>query len=409
MPSPTRCITTRDVRRFVDEHVFGSTPSEHSVTHGRVGIELELVARAHDGAPLPPLDELAALVGPSLPSGSRLTFEPGGQLELSGPTFPGVGPATAAMTDDVAAARAALAPLGIDLVGIGLDPTGPRPRVLDAARYAAMESYFDTRWPDGRTMMRHTASVQVNLDLGPEALVDARWARAHDVLPVLAATFANSPFDATGAPSGWRSTRLAVWNRIDPRRTRWVARTGVSAATAWNSFALDAPVMLIRTGKGECVPCLRPLPFARWIHDGHELGWPTLDDFAYHLTTLFPPVRPRGWFELRAVDALPDEWWPVAVAVTTALLDDPEAADAASRLTPELRNRWGDAARYACADPAIGHAAERCFAAALPALARIGADDHTIAAAETYYERYVARRRCPADDLHPDPSRVAVT
>jgi glutamate--cysteine ligase len=257
-------------------------------------------------------------------------------------------------------------------------------------------------------MMRHTASVQVNLDLGPSALVEARWARAHDVLPVLAAMFANSPFDVSGTSTGWCSTRLAVWNRIDPRRTRWVARAGVSAATSWNSFALDAPVMLIRTDDGECVPSLRSLTFARWIHDGHELGWPTLDDFAYHLTTLFPPVRPRGWLELRAVDALPDEWWPVAVAVTTALLDDPEAADVASRVTPALGNRWRDAARYACAQPIVGAAAEQCFAAALPALPRLGADRATIAAAETYYERFVARRRCPADDLHPDPSRVAV-
>ena len=30
------------------------------------------------------------------------------------------------------------------------------------------------------------------------------------------------------------------------------------------------------------------------------------------------------------IDALPEEWWPVAVAVTTALLDDPP---------PRLRDR----------------------------------------------------------------------
>ena len=51
---------------------------------------------------------------------------------------------------------------------------------------------------------------------------------------------------------------------------------------------------------------LAPLTFAEWIEDGHELGWPTLDDLDYHLTTLFPPVRPRGWLELRMIDALPD-------------------------------------------------------------------------------------------------------
>jgi glutamate--cysteine ligase len=313
------------------------------------------------------------------------------------------------MAADVAVARDAFTPHGIDLVGIGLDPTGMRERVTDVSRYAAMEAYFDTRWPQGRTMMRNTASIQVNVDLGSPGQVDVRWRRAHDLLPVLAAAFANSPFDANGAPSGWRSTRLSVWHQIDARRTRSVARAESSAATAWTTFALDAPVMLFRVSDDTCVPSLTPITFARWIHNGHELGWPTLDDFAYHLTTLFPPVRPRGWLELRAIDALPDEWWPVAVAVTTALLDDPEAADTASRDTPALRDRWVDAAHVACSDPSIGGVVDRCFAASLPALHRIGADATTIAAAESYYDRFVARGRCPADDLHPDTSRVAVT
>ncbi len=49
-------------------------------------------------------------------------------------------------------------------------------------------------------------------------------------------------------------------------------------------------------------------------------GGPTLADLDYHLTTLFPPVRPRGYVEIRCLDALPDRWWP-AVAALTATLD----------------------------------------------------------------------------------------
>jgi len=402
VPSPTRTITTRDVRRYVDEHVFAPNGGQ------RVGIELEWVTRAVSPNALPSPDELRSLLEGTLPGSSRITFEPGGQLELSGPAHAGTAAATTAMAADTAVARSALAARGVDLVGIGLDPTGPRARVTDEPRYAAMEAYFDAHWPMGRTMMRNTAAVQVNVDLGDFSAVDLRWQRAHDLAPVLAAAFANSPFDASGAPSGWRSTRLAVWRGIDVRRTRPAARPGTSAPTAWTGYALEAPVMFVRADAHRCTVPSRPLPFARWIHEGHELGWPTLDDFAYHLTTLFPPVRPRGWLELRAVDALPDEWWPVAVAVSVALLDDPEAADLAARETPALRDRAADAARLGCSDPVIGRVVDRCFAAALPALARIGADERTTAAAEDYYERYVARRRCPADDLFPftDPARL---
>ena len=395
MPSPTRCLSTRDVRRFVDEQVFAPQSAR------RVGIELEWVTHASGPGALPATATMREALG-VLPASSLITFEPGAQLELSGPTFPDVGAAIRAMTDDVASARASLATHHVDLVGIGLDPTGLRPRVASEPRYRAMEQYFDRGWPDGRTMMRNTASVQVNLDVGDFGMVDLRWQRAHDLAPVLAAAFANSPFMATGEPSGWRSTRLAVWRGIDARRTRGAARPGTSAPAAWTSYALEAPVMFVRVGD-DCVVSPRPTAFARWIHEGDEIGWPTLDDFAYHLTTLFPPVRPRGWLELRTIDALPDEWWPVAVAVTTALLDDPEAADLATREAPVLQHRFADAARLACSDPVIGRVVDRCFAAALPALARVGADRATITAAETYYERYVARGRCPADDLFPFP------
>ena len=45
---------------------------------------------------------------------------------------------------------------------------------------------------------------------------------------------------------------------------------------------------------------------------------PTVDDLAYHLTTLFPPVRARGHLEVRYIDAQPGDWWRVPVAVLWA-------------------------------------------------------------------------------------------
>ena len=79
------------------------------------------------------------------------------------------------------------------------------------------------------------------------------------------------------------------------------------------------------------------------------------------------------------IDALPDEWWPVAVAVATALLDDPAAAAAA-------RGAVGTGARPVARPRRVPRsttrrsraAAVECFAAALgPALERLGADDAT--------------------------------
>jgi glutamate--cysteine ligase len=394
MPSPARSLTHDAVRRFVHDHVFAPTPAR------QVGVELEwfprdvLVARR-----VPTPDELRACLPTELPGRSSITFEPGGQFELSGPCQPGVGAACTAMRADVRVARDAFERAGIDLVGIGVDPDGIRPRVVDAPRYRAMEEYFDTRWPDGRTMMRSTAAVQVNLDIGHDPDdVEARWQRAHDVGPVLTAAFANSPFDAEGHPSGWQSTRMAVWLAIDPCRTGAAHVPGVDAVTAWTAYVLDAPVMLVRRDDDHSIALRDPLPFGRWVGEGHALGWPTEADLEYHLTTLFPPVRPRRWLELRMIDSLPDEWWPVAVAVTTALLDDPAAAAMAGASCARARYDWTVAARDALAVPSLRDTARRCFLAALDALPRLGVDLATIDASAEYFDRYVARGRCPADD-----------
>jgi glutamate--cysteine ligase len=397
MPAPTPTLSLDDVRRFVEGHVF--TPPEGSGAEGRVGIELEWIPVPRDGDAPPAPDALAALLPSTLPGASRVTFEPGGQLELSGPPGRDLGAACTAMRADTACVREALDRAGIDLIGTGLDGRGDRPRVLDAPRYHAMEQYFDAHWPAGRTMMRHSAAIQVNLDIGPRAGVDRRWQLAHDLGPVLAACFANSPFDTSGAPTGFHSTRLAVWAAIDPARTNPAFRQpGAGASTDWTRYLLDAPVMMIRVGDECRVADRGRMTLAQWVTDGHPLGWPTTDDVQYHLTTLFPPVRPRGWLELRTIDALPEEWWPVAVAVTTALLDDPEASGRAARATAAVRNEWQAASREALGNSGLHAAALECFDAARDALSRLPTDPATEAAAARYFDRYIERGRCPADD-----------
>jgi glutamate--cysteine ligase len=401
MPAPTRSLTVADVHRYVDEQVFPTTAT-HGPTERQVGIELEWIAIARDGRDLDP-GELRALL-PALPGDSRITFEPGGQLELSGPPASSISAAIAAMRADTETAQQAFAGAGIDLVGIGMDTRGDVARVLYEPRYAAMEEYFDTSWPAGRTMMRNTASIQVNVDVGAPHEVEARWHRAHDLGPVLTACFANSPFDATGRPSGFLSTRAAVWHAIDPGRTASARRHDPASAARpdWSRYLLEAPVMMVRVDGSRSVALREPQSFEQWMVDGHALGWPTPDDLAYHVTTLFPPVRPRGWLELRMIDALPEPWWPVAVAVTVALLDDPLAAEWATSATAAVRDRWFGAARDAVHDPALADAARWCFDAAQLALERMGADAATIDATEEYAARFVRRSRCPADDLLDD-------
>lgn len=409
MPSPTPTLAIRDIEGFLREHRLGSTDS------GRVGVEIEWLTFRADN----PVERVTPeqMVGPleklgGLPSKGTVTFEPGGQLELSTIAHHGIANTTAALAGDRAAIQRALAAHGIELVSIGFDPVRPMERVLDAPRYQAMERHFDAAGVDGRSMMCGTAAIQVSVDFSGSTSVEERWRLAHQIGPVVAAAFANSPLrrSASGKvePSGFRSTRLATWAAVDSSRASPVLNGNGNGhagdsnlASSWLRYALDAQVMLIRSNRERYEPIIDPLPFRRWIEQGHELGYPTLGDFEYHLTTLFPPVRPSGRLELRMIDTVGDPWWRAAVALVTAMLDDGEAAEVASRSIArgDVRAAWDNAALHALDHPVLGRSALKCFDAALDALPRLGADKETLDASAEFVDRYVARGRCPADDL----------
>ena len=369
-----------------------------------VGAELEWFVAPASGAPVrPALAEVeVALAGVALPGGSVRTTEPGGQLELS--SQPGAGPAAvvAALEADLGTVRAALADAGLVLVGGGADPVRAPERLVRAARYECMEGFFRAQpGPAGRAgvaMMCSTAAVQVNVDAGTAGSgvqsAGERWQRAHAVGPALVAAFACSPVLA-GERTGWRSTRQRLWGQIDPTRTR-PPRPGLGPVEAVTEQALGARLLVLRDADGDCRPA-PPVTFGQWLA-GALPGPPSEDDLAYHLTTLFPPVRARGWYELRYLDGLPDPLWQVAVTVAAALLDDDRAADTARAACAPVEGRWSAAARDALADPELARAALACLTAAAEALARTGAPA-LAAAVEQYVERYTARGRCPADDL----------
>jgi glutamate--cysteine ligase len=273
----------------------------------------------------------------------------------------------------------------------------------------SMERHFDRGGPAGRLMMCSTASVQVCLDAGAdEADIADRWHALHALGPVLVALFANSPLRG-GRPTGWRCTRQAIWSRIDPSRTRPPARfppsrTGSHGADhvreSYARYALDADVLAVPRVDG---PWDAPpgLTFRSWLRGEGPAGLdpPTTGDLDFHLTTLFPPVRPRGHLELRVVDAQPADRWRLVAAVVAALLDEPAARDAALAAAEPVAGRWATAARRATSGPAFARAGVAVLLAAAAGMRRAGLPADLAAAAEGYADRYPARGRCPADDL----------
>jgi ergothioneine biosynthesis glutamate--cysteine ligase EgtA len=426
----------------------------------RVGVELEwLVRDARDPAlPVPAerifpavADLTAPAVLPSpaaLPTGSMLTTEPGGQLELSSAPADSLGECVTAVRREMTTLREAVRGAGLALQGYGFDPIRPPRRVLQLPRYTAMEEFFDRTGPWGREMMCNTASVQVCLDAGQDTAATGgyrwRWRLAHHIGPVLVAAFANSPL-RQGKPSGWRSTRQEVWAHLDPGRTQPPATDG-DPRDVYTDYSLDAELMLVRRPGSPSWVAPRGLTFRGWLRgDGNGERPPTLEDLTYHLSTLFPPVRPRGHLELRMIDAQPGDGWIVPAAVAWALFEDPRAADDAMAAAEPLwagqangaaaavsrprpfgyqnslngsrsrtassshnghhanngtphGNPWLRAARDGPADAVLARASQQCFEAVDAALSRAGAPAEIRGSVADFAERYVTRRRCPADD-----------
>ncbi len=192
--------------------------------------------------------------------------------------------------------------------------------------------------------------------------------------------------------------------RPDPARTAPPAAAdvvGADPAAAWARRVLHTPVLCVRGGDaGWLVP--RGVTFADWIGGALPARRPTLDDLDYHVSTLFPPVRPRGHLEVRYVDAQPGRRWALPVAVLAGLLSDRRVTDLAREACEPTAARWVSAARHGLAGRVLARAAARVFELARSRRAALAAPDWVTADLDDMIERQVLRGRCPADD--PEPS-----
>jgi glutamate--cysteine ligase len=343
-----------------------------------LGAELEWTVH-HEDAPGAPLNSalLRRTLGPhapptlapeaphqSLPGGGVVTLEPGGQVEISSAPAASLTVLRHAVDLDRAHLVHLLAAAGLRLGDSGIDPHRPPRRLLDTPRYAAMQRAFDAHSGHGRTMMCSTAGLQICVDAGEPHRLAERWAAVHALGPVLLATFATARRYA-GRDSGWASARMRAWLGMDRRRAGPVGQAA-DPAIAWARYALAAPLLCVRR-PGQSWDAPPGVTFADWIA-GALPDPPTTDDLDYHLSTLFPPVRPRGYVELRFLDAQPADQWFAPVAVVAALLDDHRALDEARAACEPVEDRWLDAARMGLADPTLAAAAARVFDVASRAL-----------------------------------------
>ena len=375
------------------------------------GVELEWTVH-HADDPHRPLDagQLSKALGvhapatlvrgsPQLPlsRGALVTVEPGGQVEISGPASASVPRLIEDTAADAAELFSLLATQDLEPGAHGLDAFRPPRRILTVPRYAAMERAFGQLGPHGPRMMCSTAGLQVCLDAGEKDQTALRWRALHNLGPALVALFANSRQRA-GSDTGWASARTEATFGTCAPFTEPPPLDG-DPAEAWARTAMDAPVLCLRRGDTWDAPA--GLTFGAWADGalvGSDLavgdpagGRPTYDDLVYHLSTLFPPVRPRGYLEVRYLDAQQGDGWIAPTLLLTALMSDPALIDQALAAAEPSAGRWFPAAREGLDDKLVLQTARDVVELGTEALSRTGVDQDLITEVGT-------RLHCIVDD-----------
>ncbi|WP_371155113.1 glutamate--cysteine ligase [Jannaschia sp. 2305UL9-9] len=279
-----------------------------------------------------PVEEGGKLIGLEK-NGANVSLEPGGALELSGAAVESIHQTCDEVNEHLREVKSVSDHLGVRFIGLGAAPiwTHDQMPLMPKGRYKLMDAYMDTVGTAGKTMMRRTCTVQVNLDFASEADMVKKLRVALALQSVATALFANSPF-FEGKPNDHKSWRARTWRHLDD------ARTGIPAFVfdegfgfqQWADYALDVPMYFVyRDGKYVDALGQSFRDFMRGELPALPGEVPTLSDWADHLTTLFPEARIKKYMEMRGADGGPWRRLCALPAFWVGLLYDDTALDAA--------------------------------------------------------------------------------
>lgn len=281
-----------------------------------------------------------------LKDGASVTLEPGGQFELSGAPLETIHDICDETGKHLEEVKAVASELGLGFVGVGFSPLWTREEtpVMPKGRYKIMRSYMPKKGKLGLDMMLRTCTVQANLDYESEADMVLKFRTSLALQPIATALFANSPF-VEGKVSGFLSARANVWTDTDPDRTGmlgFVFEDGFGFER-YAKYALDVPMYFVggkRLNREDYIDVSGQdfKAFLKGELPGLPGVLPTMDDWADHLTTLFPEVRLKKYLEMRGADAGPWGRLCALPALWGGLLYDQPALEAAWELVKGWSN-----------------------------------------------------------------------
>nr|WP_309503974.1 glutamate--cysteine ligase [uncultured Roseovarius sp.] len=349
--------------------------------------------------------------------GANVSLEPGGQLELSGAPLETIHETCDEVNAHLRDVKDIADKVGVGFIGLGAAPEWMHDDMplMPKGRYKLMDAYMQQVGTMGRTMMRRTCTVQVNLDFASEADMVQKFRVALALQPVATALFANSPF-FEGKPNGHKSWRSRVWRDLDPDRTGmlpFVFEDGMGFER-YVQYALDVPMYFVyRDGKYIDALGMSFRDFLRGALPALPGEMPTLSDWADHLTTAFPEARIKKFMEMRGADGGPWRRLCALPAFWTGIMYDQSSLDAAWDLCRDWTAEQREALRVAASVEALdaevdgikmhdlAREAVNIAEAGLKARARSGADG--LIPDETHFlnalRESIESGQVPADEL----------
>lgn len=391
-----------------------SSGSLSHALHSIVGRESSWQAKYSDGANIPAADLLQSV---TVDGADFLTFEPGGQIEISTRPFDDLTGAVDRLYQLRQRLSSQLEQEGIELLSLGLFPWLTPEQIglqMNKPRYVAMDAFFSKKGPMGRMMMRQTATVQVNLDYGAtEDVLAKRYLAANLLAPIATAIFAYSPF-SEGVPNGSYSFRSRVWQGLDDSRTGFPDLKQIAVHLDKKSCvdAYAQRLMDLELAFGvNYVPIQEGITFGDWVKNSPKsqpYESPTQSDLLTHLSLFFPEVRARGFLELRSVDMQSDSWLSVPASFYVSLLyDDANLSRVLELLEPymtSLHDLWLSSSR-GLQDPQIANLTRKLMALALDGIKNLAhsKEGDSVRFCEkrllAFAQHFTERSRTPADDF----------
>lgn len=283
----------------------------------------------HDWQELREGDKLIGLTK----EGANISLEPGGALELSGAPLETIHETCDEVNVHLKEVKDIADEIGVGFIGLGAAPTWMHEQMplMPKGRYKLMDAYMGKVGSMGRTMMRRTSTVQVNLDYASETDMIQKLRVGIALQPVAVALFANSPF-FEGQPNGHKSWRSRVWRDTDNARAGMIPFIFDDdfGFERWVEYALDVPMYFVYRDE-KYVDALGQ-SFRDFLEGklpalpGEK---PTLSDWADHLTTAFPEARIKKYLEMRGADGGPWRRLCALPAFWVGLCYDQNSLDAA--------------------------------------------------------------------------------